>query len=213
LIVNSRLLFLMGMTKPKNLRAIDQASFATKNRDDFIARKHGLTVKHLYALIPVIFLIAICVAALVYYNLQSASGLCVVIGFILLVSAKYSERHKKALETTEFLNALFSSTLAAGYKFCTIVKQDDGQIVYLNNGFQKMFPEMLPMPKRSLDLLFAHYPVPENKRETVTLAVRKGEKKEVPVSMVCNKSKKKTAMTLILEPIPRPAGFTMIRGR
>lgn len=200
------------MNRPKNLRAIDQKSFTTKNRKDFVARKHGIKSQQVYSFILTLVVIAFGVAFLVYNETLYGSIVCIIAGALLFVFGKITERHKKALETTEFLSALFSSVIGEDYKFSIIVKRDDAQIVYLNNGFQKTFPDMVPIADRSLPLLMKLYNVSAQDQKSVLAAVKGKDKHQVKVKMLSGKENKKSTISLNVEPIARPAGFCLIRG-
>lgn len=201
------------MQNPKNLRAIDQTSFYTKDRTDFKSRKHGLVASQIYSLLIALPIIAISVTFLVYNNMIMGSLVCLVVGTLLYVVAKQLERHKKALETTEFLNALFSSALGSEYKFCIIVKKDDGRIVYLNNGFQKVFPEMLPIADRTIESLLQLHNVNEISQKEVIQSIKKGVSKEIDLKIGTGKDNKKSNLSFVIEPISRPAGFCLVRGK
>jgi proteasome assembly chaperone (PAC2) family protein len=133
-------------------------------------------------------------------------------GIALLIFAKRLAANKLTIERSDFLNALLSSALGAKHKFCIIVTQSDGQIVYLNSGFQAAFPKMLEVPKRTLTKFYSTYGISADKAKSITTAVKKATSKEVSVEVMNDKSKKTQKMKFIIEPIARPSGFILIRG-
>ena len=197
----------------QSLRAQDQTSFFRKGRKDFFVRRHGLSSIGLYKLCLMSIVVLGGAALLVYNHALLGSASCAATGLVLYFFAWQVEKHKKLLETTEFLNALFASVLSAGYKFCMVVAQEDAQIVYLDKAFQAMFPNMVLQPKRMLEaLLIAQPSIPEAERNALLQAVEQGIAGEVTVPMQGG-DKKTYSIALSVEPIERPSGFCLVRGR
>jgi hypothetical protein len=198
--------------QPKNLRASDQESFFSENRSDFIIRRHQFSRQQAITIILTLAAIVTGVAFLVINDMMIGSIICAIAGLPLFVIGKQTERLKRALATTEFLNALFSSAIGKDHKFSIIVKQDNGQIVYLNRDFQKMFPSLLELPKRSLEELLSLYNVAESDKKSILKASKKGSAEEFAIKIDTDKDKKKIPITFSIEPIQRPNGFCLIRG-
>ena len=193
----------------KNLRAIDQEVFSEKGRSDFTNREHGLTAYRIFELVSALIVVILGTYILVttkslMLGLASLAG-----GLILFAFAKQTERAKIVLERSEFLNALFASVVGSGSKF-TFIATKKGQIVYLDNGFQKIFPEMVEMEKRSVAKLLTTYKVADAKKKSINEAVKKGAKKSVEIEIA--KGKKKQKLKVSVEGIARPTGFVIIRG-
>ena len=129
----------------------------------------------------------------------------------MLIYALRAAKQKIIFERSEFLNALLSSAVGAKHQFTMIVTQSEGQIVYLNNGFQALFPKMLKQEKRYLAKLLKTYSNSDVKSKTILSAVEKGTDKTVIVD-VKEKGKATTKVKFKIEPIARPSGFVMIRG-
>ena len=201
------------MKMPTNLRVSDQNAFSLKNRKDFTIRRHGLSTIVIYKLI--FFTLVICAATtfLVYNQMMLGAQITTLIGLVLYVFAKQLEKHKKSLAFTEFLNALLSSALGKDHKFCMVVKQSDGQIVYLNRDFQKIFPEIAALEMRTLDILLNRYNIAAGARKSIIQAATKGAAKTVNTEFKAEHAKKTQEISFIIEPIQRPAGFSLIRGK
>jgi hypothetical protein len=198
---------------PKNVRATDQADFSAEKRSDFHIRKHGLSSSQVQTMAFAALVITAGVTFLVYNNMLLGSIMCTLFGVVLFVFAKQLEGRKKELLSTEFLNALFASALASGHKFCMIVKQEDGLIVYLNNAFQQMFPDMVETPKRTLETLLSMYYVSDAERKNVVNAIRQNGASQVPLQIQGGSDRKTHSITLLVEPIARPSGFCLIRAK
>jgi hypothetical protein len=197
---------------PKNLRAAEQELFTFKNRSDVKKRNHASNRQTLIDLVISAFLIFAGTAILTHMQTLVGAAITFGAGVALLIFAKRSAATKLVIERSEFLNALLSSALAAKYKFCAIVTQSDGQIVYLNSGFQATFPKMLDFPKRTLTKLYSTYGISPDKAKSITAAVKKAASKEVSVEVINDKTKKPQKIKLVIEPIARPSGFILIRG-
>ena len=195
----------------KNLRAEDQEIFSFKNRSDVKKRSHESKRQAVIDVIISVFLIATGTAILTYMQTLIGAAISFGTGLALLVFAKRIAQFKTTIERSEFLNALLSSAMGAKTKFTIIVTQSDGQIVYLNSGFQATFPKMTDIPKRTLAKFFSTYGVSEDKAKAITAAVKKAVSKEVTIEVSLDKAKKQK-LKLSIEPIARPSGFVMIRG-
>ena len=201
------------MTAPKHIRASDQNEFDTQGRKDFVVRKHGFSSQQIYSLCIAAVIIIAGVSFLVYNDALLGSVMCTLTGFVLLIFAKQIETRKKELLSTEFLNALFSSAIAAGHKFTMIVRQESGNIVYLNRGFQDMFPDMIDPPKRTLEALLSLYYVSDADRNSVLAAAKQSTASQVPLTIQAGADRKTHSIVMSMEPIARPAGFCLIRGK
>ena len=203
----------INMKMSTNLRVSDQNAFSLKNRKDFTVRRHGLSTVVVYKLI--FFTLVICAATtfLVYNQMMLGAQITTLIGLVLYIFAKQLEKHKRSLAFTEFLNAMLSSALAKDHKFCMIVKQSDGQIVYLNRDFQKTFPEIAALPMRTLDILLNRYNFAAGARKSILQATTKGAVKTVNTEFKGPHAKKTQEISFVIEPIQRPVGFSLIRGK
>ncbi|MFW0777643.1 MAG: hypothetical protein ACN2B6_07995 [Rickettsiales bacterium] len=200
------------MSSAKNIRAMDRKDFADGGYRDFISRKRGLSTKQVYSLCLAATVIVCGVTFLVYNDMMAGSILCVMVGTVLLITAKQDEKHKRQMQATEFLNALFASALGAGHKFCMIAKQD-GEIVYLDRSFQQMFPDMVNQPRRTVQDLLGMYNASEANRETVLEAIKKDHETTINLQIEGSKEHTVHSIAMHMEPILRPSGFCLIRGR
>lgn len=188
--------------KPKNLR-VNEQSFSTKGRSDFIVRSHKIFSGSIFQLLLVALVILSGVVFIVYHNTLIGAVLLIVLGFSLLIYATHVEHYKRLLTKTEFLTALFSSVVGSDYKFCMVVNNKTGEIVYLNKGFQQAFPKIIAMPDRKISDLLETYDTGKNSK-TILDTISKGKEADV---------KTDSHGTWLIEPIARPAGFSLIRGK
>jgi hypothetical protein len=194
----------------KNLRAVEQEVFSFKNKFDVHSREYRTKLQIFFDILIGVALVSVGTALLVYYETLLGAGISFFAGVILLIYVLRAEKRKIVAERSEFLNALLASALASKHKFCMVVTQKDGQIVYLNNGFQKTFPKMVPLEKRMLSKLLKAYDVAPAKAKAIQAAVKKATDKEVAVEITSGKVKEK--ITFKIEAIARPSGFVLVRG-
>lgn len=123
----------------------------------------------------------------------------------------FTQRQRDLVLMTEFQNAIFSSAARVNYLFCLILKTD-GTITYIDPGFQKLFPHI---NRHELDDVFklgSHGILAREQQITFDRALQDGTKSTqiVEISLPGNATSK---LVLNLEPLPRPRGYFLLRGR
>ena len=121
------------------------------------------------------------------------------------------QRGRDLVLATEFQNLLFYSALAHSNDFCIIIK-NDGSVAYISPSFQGLFPNFAKESHRSINSLLEHAQVSLEQRKIIFSAIDKNINGRVIFDVV---DAKKQAHRLIMsaEPIARPRGFTILRGR
>lgn len=122
-------------------------------------------------------------------------------------------RHQKSLDlvmTTEHQNLLFSQSLVLGSNFVLIVRRD-GTIVYTGQGLRDLLPNADFREARALEVLFAQSGVSPADRERVMGSIFNNVADRLVFPIVAGGEQKEYVLTI--EPIQRPAGFLLIRGR
>jgi len=151
-------------------------------------------------------------ALLVYYHSPTGCGLAIAIGLSFALIAKNLEKQKKSKESLEFMNALFSSAIGKGYQFACIVK-NRGDIVFYNRPFQAIFPAYTVQDTRTLKSLLDLYNIPEGDRETLRKFMADNTGGSISTTINAKAQTEKTPMTFYLDPIERPTGFFLLRGK
>lgn len=201
------------MSVPVNIRASDRKDFLDTNRSDFIVRKRPFSKRLAYSLVIWAIVVVVGVGWLVVNNTLFGSLMCVVIGSITLALARQIENLQNMLQATEFLNALLSSALGKHYSFDMIAK-NNGEIVYVNRPFQEMFPEFLALPTRTVGAFLEMCQIPTARAETIVSQLGQSTDSTTTLDMVYGGAQKQArSVTLALEPIARPGGFVLIRGK
>ncbi len=135
-------------------------------------------------------------------------GLCVLILGFYVVSR--FQRNLDLVMTTEFQNMLFSQAAALGTSFCLFTRRD-GTVVYANSGLRELFGRGAG-DSQALESIFKAGQVAITDRERVMSAIysNAGERLIFPITTPSGQQKN---YVLTVEPITRPGGYVVIRGR
>ncbi|MFZ4540874.1 MAG: hypothetical protein ACOYNL_03550 [Rickettsiales bacterium] len=163
---------------------------------------------HVFALCCMVLMGA---SLLVYYRSPEGCAFAVAIGLSFALIAQNLEKQKKSRESLEFMNALLSSALGAGHRFCCIVK-NTGDIMFYNRPFQEVFPEYITQGTHTLDALFTLYNVPQADHNAITGLMAPNRSGTINTSIRAEGSNTQT-ISIILEPIERPTGYFLLRGK
>lgn len=121
------------------------------------------------------------------------------------------QRCRDLVLATEFQNALFSSALGHSNKFCLIIK-NDSTIAYIDRSLQEMFPGFIKEPRRAIDVLLEQGQVSKEERKMVFSAIERRVRSKVVFDIIDHKKQSHRIM-MTIEPITRPKGFMLLRGR
>ncbi len=113
--------------------------------------------------------------------------------------------------TTEFQNLLFAQAAALGSRFLLIVRRDGG-IEYINDGAREVFPQEALREASSFDRMLEKSGIGSTDRERLMAAIigLKRERVFFPLTLKEGITKE---YTFTVDPLPRPAGFLVVRGR
>ena len=199
------------MSIQNNSRATDLGAILTSGTTGFTVRKHsGIGLFFHFFLLACMVILG--VALLVYYQSPKGCVLAVAIGFSFALIAHNLEKQKKMKESLEFMNALFSSAMGKGYKFCCIVKST-GEIVFYNRPFQSIFPAYVLQETRTLASLLSLYNVPTEHHDMLSNWMSQKQEGSFETTIRGAADTEATAITFHLDTIERPTGFFMLRGK
>lgn len=111
---------------------------------------------------------------------------------------------------TEYQNLLFAQAAALGTSFCIFVHRD-GTIVYANDGLRKLFPKFGYANNQALEGLFEHAGIAKPDRERISAAIGTHTSDRLAFPLQIGDEKKELIVTI--EPLARPGGFSVVRGR
>lgn len=113
--------------------------------------------------------------------------------------------------STEYQNLMFAQAVRVGCDFCMFVRRD-GTIIYASDGMNSVFPSYDYAEAQALDGVFELAAVRQVDRERILGAIRSNSNDNlifpIPAAAGGNKN-----YVLTVEPLPRPAGFSVVRGR
>lgn len=113
--------------------------------------------------------------------------------------------------STEYQNLLFSKALSLGSTFC-IITQRDGTIIYASEGIDKVFSNFGYAQAQALGGVFEQGVVLTADRERIMGAIRSGSNDNL-IFPIFNRNNEKKDYILTVEPLPRPGGYSLVRGR
>ncbi len=200
------------MVVPKNVRASDRPELSNPQGQDFIVRRRFPSVRQMAQLCLASVIVVLGVTLLVRNDTLLGSLMCMLVGSIMLYLGRNIEKQQKVVNATEFMNALFSCALCHGYKFCMIVRQD-GEIMYLDRGFQEIFPDFMGQPKRNLEALIQTQSLPDDTANALKRALATPKDDHFAITVASGSNKVVQALSIQSEPISRPKGYVLLRGK
>jgi PAS domain S-box-containing protein len=181
---------------------------------DFVPRSYSRPINELITICAA----AVCIVTVLSFFPQWVGGESVVrvisICLIMLLTAFIIFRkmqHNDLVMATEFENLLFSAAASLGSNFCIFLKSD-GTIVYANDATRRMFPRFAYEQNRALENLLDEGKVENIDRDKLFSAMANA-KKEVLIFAIADTTGNKRDYIIILEPLQRPAGYFVLRGR
>lgn len=178
---------------------------------DFIVRRRTLPILHMLILFVMIQLIVISVAVVIadkYTLVLLLVGVMTMVSWYLIAQ---TQRNRDLLLATEFQNALFASALGMNHKFCMIIKRD-GNIIYFDRAFQDMFPDFLRQRHRSLHVFLEQSKVSREDCSKVFGVLERNSYENVILN-IRSANNQYVKIVMSIEPILRPSGFILMRGR
>lgn len=181
---------------------------------DFMPRSYPPPIKRL--LLVILLSVIVIQATSHYSHLFGGMIISSIIASVIIVAmGAYAilarQNHNDMMMATEFENLLFASAASLGTQFCIFIKQD-GTIVYANEGTYKTFPRFSYEESRALDALLQEGQVEKVDADRIYAAMSQG-KKEKLIFPITRASGERCDFILILEPLTRPSGYFVIRGR
>lgn len=189
-------------------------AFSDDEFGDFIIRRRILPIWQLLAL----FLISFSFLFVVTTNAEMLGGtfgiglaILAVIGPLTWFTVYFSQQNRDMLLAAEFQNALFSAAARLKSKFVMIVKQD-GTIFYYDRGFQEVFPDTANRGTLMVDKIFSNKQISPAESAKLQTALESGHHETVFVTLL-NADGEEQKVIITVDPLPRPSGFYIVRGR
>lgn len=178
---------------------------------DFVIRRRSPAIVTLFVVLFITLILCMGLSVIVHDRTVLMMALFIIISSSAWYATLAVQRSYDLLMATEFQNALFSSAIGVNHKFCLIIKQD-GVITYLDRAFQDMFPNFLRQATRTVDIWLEHGKVAREDREEIFAAIERGGFGKV-VFVIRTAGDEYHKIVMSVEPILRPHGFILLRGR
>jgi PAS domain-containing protein len=181
------------------------------DRQDFVVRERRPVWQTLLMMFAAVLPVSLFLSMVVHDTIIFAEILFVLLGSLGTYVVFVVQRTRDLVLATEFQNALFSSALGHSNKFCLIIK-NDSTIAYIDRSFQEMFPNFHKEPRRAIDVLLEYGKVSKEDRKAVFAAIEKRAYGKIVFDITDSRNKNHRIM-MSIEPITRPKGFMLLRGR
>jgi PAS domain-containing protein len=181
------------------------------NRQDFVVRTRRPLWQTLFMMFASVLPISVILSIFVKDTIVFAEVLLIILVSLGTYVVLVVQRCRDLVLATEFQNALFSSALGHSNKFCLIIK-DDNTVSYIDHSLQEMFPNFYKEPRRAIDVLLEQGQVSKEDRKMVFSAIERRVRGKVIFDIIDSKKKSHRIM-MSIEPITRPRGFMLLRGR
>jgi len=118
---------------------------------------------------------------------------------------------RRHINIAEFQNAIFASAVQIDTNFCMVMYKD-GSIVYINQGFQDMFPAFMQTDSRTVYGLFKAENFPSHIQTQILHALEKNIHTELllPLSDIHGNI---VNIAVKIDAINRPFGYFIMRGK
>ncbi len=123
---------------------------------------------------------------------------------ISIIASSLLQRARNTVMETEFLSLVFANSATLDSEFC-LVANHDKDVVYYNNGFDNLFTASEDFPN-NFDRFIAHKGITDADKQKLERALDRGDMEKVTFK------DGKTELEITMQPLPRPAGYSIIRG-
>jgi PAS domain S-box-containing protein len=181
---------------------------------DFVPReRRGQITKLLIAFIVTILVVLVAAYSSLFSSAEPYVPMLTI--FLVAVLGVYVMlRHQMTLDllmSAEYQNMLLAQGFGVGSGFGLIVKRD-GTIVHASEGMDAVFPTFDYAPSQVLDGVFRKGAVRQTDRERIMAAIYSCSNERI-VFPITIPDQEPREYILTVEPMPRPSGFSVIRGR
>lgn len=180
---------------------------------DFMPRDRSQPVMQI--LFAFVTSIAAVLATLRFMKTESVQDIgalivCLIISILCLITIYFRKRADDLVLATEFQNLLYSSAASIGSLFCIIIKRD-GTVVHASPGLAGMFNRFPYSMSQSLEGFFTEGSVQKIDQDRIADTLALNEQKSMLIKITTTKGE--SDMVINIDPLPRPHGYYVIRGR
>lgn len=180
---------------------------------DFMPRDRSQPVMQI--LFAFVTSIAAVLATLRFMKTESVQDIgalvvCLIISILCLITIYFRKRADDLVLATEFQNLLYSSAASIGSLFCIIAKRD-GTVVHASPGLSDLFSTFPYTVPRALEGFFIEGRVQKIEQGRIIDALALDERRSMLIKLTTTKGE--SDMVINIDPLPRPHGYYVIRGR
>lgn len=186
----------------------------TPNQLDFVPRERRNQVsKLIVAFVATMLLVFVSAYMPIFSHMDIYAPLLAIllVALLCLYTVYRNQVNLDLVMATEYQNMLFSEAASLGSTFCMFVKRD-GTIVHANDGLTNVFPAFNYGEARALEGIFEQGVIRKVDRERIMGAIRSGTADHL-IFPILDRYQDKKDYILTVEPLTRPAGFSVVRGR
>jgi len=177
---------------------------------EFHIRDKGVTPKQILILVIVTTFIGIAIMG-IDGKLAVTSVVFTLFGCISWYLSLDVKNNRDLVRTSQFQSALFSSALGMHHDFTFIVNLKKRNIFYFDRPFQSVFPQFIKQDDNSLASLLNIAKISEENKKSFEALLDSEREENITFEIDADGSLHKALISI--EPIPRPTGFVLVRGR
>lgn len=186
-------------------------STAHIDRQDFVVRTRRPMWQTLIIMFGSVLPIAVFLSIMVKDLIVFSQILFVLLGVLGTYVVYTVQRSRDLVLATEFQNALFAAAISHNNEICIIIK-NDGTIVYIGKTLQEMLPNLHKETRRDIGIILEHGHVSKEEQKNVFNAIERYVRGKVVFDLTDSKKQHHRIM-MSFEPITRPKGYMLLRGR
>lgn len=191
-----------------------EAEFDTPAQMDFVPRERRGHITRVVVAFSISLVLLMALTMLPESLLSPAhaaiAAMAIIMGLCFYI-VYHKQQNLDLVMHTEYQNMLFSQAAALGATFCIFVRRD-GTIVYANDGLTKLFPHFAYSDSKALEMVFEQGGVAAADRERIMSAIYANQAERLVFPLLQPDGERKDYI-LTLEPLQRPGGYMVIRGR
>jgi PAS domain S-box-containing protein len=191
----------------------NETEYASPGQLDFVPRERRSQIWKLLLAssiaIALIFVLALAPQTATG-RLMGAFGAMLVAGVLCFYTVYRKQQSLDLVMATEYQNMLFAQAVGLGSNFTLFVRRD-GTIVYSDDGLSEIFPNARRGDSEALETVFEQGGVAKADRERILGAIYGGQSDRLVFPL--HRGGEELEYVLTVEPLPRPGGYSILRGR
>lgn len=181
-------------------------------RQDFVVRKR----RPVWQTLTIMFTSVLAISIFLSYMVKDMVMFSQILFVLLASTGTYVvytlQRFRDLVLATEFQNALFASALAHDNNEICIIIKNDGTLAYIGRSLHEMLPSLYKEARKDIGIILEHGQVPKEEQKNIFKAIERYARGKVVFDLTDSK-KQRHRILMSFEPIARPKGYMLLRGR